>query len=772
MAYMGYDISRGLQKVLNKNGLEAHIEMDPDGRLYLAAEGRYYQYNRYEITEKQADILSRWLDMGTGSTNEKAYNTVKAILKDADMPQNLTMAQQAGGLVNMGQYGQRMTPERMGITPKQTFGGLYSAREMGPRILGGRRFGMWYPGNEPTFPGERLAPGTMRSFDYRSGGRLLPTTGVYQKAPEAGRMLPENNDLLDDIRLNAEVRKPVEAVYPKGQAKPFSELIMAETDAYFTVDKFREVMASHGIQIGEFNVDGQMRKGVLISNSASRVDKLFYALTDAEMAAMLNPSVNESAGGVSVQQRLDILNGKEGFQRDFSAPVTKEMLESREIIHIELTEQGKAEIEKDFLAYDEQQARQKMLAEAKEQARSDYMAEEGRIRRDPNAISGRDIAAVMGSCAWFNGTAHGREVVVGEIRVDAPKDSYFININTDKGLLSFNVDKSVYDRFRNNQESRDEIVRFLTEEYRQGTDDIIIDGEKAAVLKAEPIEVKGKIHTMSAVINGETVTMDISQKDYDKFLRYDDRHRLELFDKLCDKVRIDAVDPERYQGQGRPYDIFLTADGREIVTREQLEISRSQSVDVDGGQLKDLNYKKGFYMEGRHGREVNVENIRVEPDLQQEGKFKMTAVIDGKAITHDITQKQYDRFLACDDYQRLKLFSKVFNEVDMKIRPEHRPRFDAMLMAGLVGITDLARTAIGMAHGPGYGPHMPPPGPMLHPESVHFAPAMAPAVFEERIPGPAPHHTRAADLASAAFESEAGQQQSQGQSAGQGRSMG
>ena len=81
MAYMGYDISRGLQKVLNKNGLEAHIEMDPDGRLYLAAEGRYYQYNRYEITEKQADILSRWLDMGTGSTNEKAYNTVKAILR-------------------------------------------------------------------------------------------------------------------------------------------------------------------------------------------------------------------------------------------------------------------------------------------------------------------------------------------------------------------------------------------------------------------------------------------------------------------------------------------------------------------------------------------------------------------------------------------------------------------------------------------------------------------------------------------------------------------
>ena len=765
MAYIGYDISRGLQDVLRKNGLEAHIEQDPDGKLYLAAEGRHYRYNRYEITPKQADILSRWLDMGTGSTNEKAYNTLKGILKDADMPQNLTMAQQAGGLVNMGQWGQRMTPERMGIAPRQRYGALYSYREMSPRP------GIRYHGIEPTFPGERLAPGTMRSFDYRSGGRLLPTTGVYQKAPDAGRMLPENNDLLDDIKLNAEVRKPAEAVYPKGQAKPFSKEILAETDAYFTVGKFKEIMASHGIQIGEFEKDGQTHKGVLISNSASRVDKLFYALTDAEMAKLLNPSVNIQTGGVSVQQRLDIINSKAAIQKDFSAPITKEMLESREIIHIPLTEQGKAEIEKDFLAYDQQQARQKMLSEAREQARQDYMAEEGRIRRDPNAISGRDIAAVMGGYTWCNAAAHGREVVVGEIRVDPPKDAYFININTNKGLLSFNVDKSVYERFKSNEDSRDEIIRLLTDEYRQGKDDIIIDGEKATVLKAEPIEVKGKDHILSAVINGETVNINISQKDYEKFLRYDDRHRLELFDKLCDKVSMEPAARGRQTAQGRPYDIFLTADGREIVTREQLEISRSQSIDVDGGKLKDLNYKRGFYMEGRHGREVNVESVSVEPDRQQEGKYRMTAVIDGRAITHDITQKQYDKFLACDDYHRLKLFSKVFSEVDMKIRPEYRPRFDAMLMAGLVGITDAARMITGMTHGPAIAPHLP-PGPRLHPESVHFAPSMAPAVFEEKIAGPTPHQTRAADLTAAAFEAEAGQQQSQGQSVGQGRGMG
>ena len=34
-----------------------------------------------------------------------------------------------------------------------------------------------------------------------------------------------------------------------------------------------------------------------------------------------------------------------------------------------------------------------------------------------------------------------------------------------------------------------------------------------------------------------------------------------------------------------------------------------------------------------------------------------------RTITHEISQKQYDKFLAVDDYHRMKLFSKIFNEV-------------------------------------------------------------------------------------------------------------
>lgn len=78
-----------------------------------------------------------------------------------------------------------------------------------------------------------------------------------------------------------------------------------------------------------------------------------------------------------------------------------------------------------------------------------------------------------------------------------------------------------------------------------------------------------------------------------------------------------------------------------------------------------------------------MDDIRVEPS-GQEGTYKMTAIIDGERVSHEITQKQYDKFMAIDDYHRLKLFSKVFGEVDMKSR-DRTPlgtKIGAALLAG------------------------------------------------------------------------------------------
>lgn len=114
---------------------------------------------------------------------------------------------------------------------------------------------------------------------------------------------------------------------------------------------------------------------------------------------------------------------------------------------------------------------------------------------------------------------------------------------------------------------------------------------------------------------------------------------------------------------------------------------------IDGRDLPYINESKGWYREGEHGREVEVEAIAVQP-AEAEGKYKMTAIINGEAITHEISQKQYDKFMAVDDYHRMKLFSKIFSEVDMKTRPEMScglgTKIFAALAAGAVVMSDVA----------------------------------------------------------------------------------
>lgn len=124
---------------------------------------------------------------------------------------------------------------------------------------------------------------------------------------------------------------------------------------------------------------------------------------------------------------------------------------------------------------------------------------------------------------------------------------------------------------------------------------------------------------------------------------------------------------------------------------------------MDGNDLAYIDSGKGWFREGRHGREVTVDDIRVEPvpDREKEGemKYRMTAVIDGEVVSHEISRKQYDKFMAVDDLHRMKLFSKIFNEVDMKDRYPVGlgTKIAAALTAGLVVTHDIL-------HGPHHAP--------------------------------------------------------------------
>ena len=168
---------------------------------------------------------------------------------------------------------------------------------------------------------------------------------------------------------------------------------------------------------------------------------------------------------------------------------------------------------------------------------------------------------------------------------------------------------------------------------------------------------------------------------------------------------------------------------------------------VDGRELNRLKDTKGWYREETHGREVSVGAITVEPDLQSTGKYRMTAIIDGQRISHEITQKQYDKFMAVDDYHRMKLFSKVFPEVEMKGNG-NGVNVGAAILAALTVGTGVA--------------------------SAIARPRPAPEVYVDRYEANAVFHKSgvidAATIAAAQFESEsAGRQQAQQESMGMGR---
>lgn len=238
---------------------------------------------------------------------------------------------------------------------------------------------------------------------------------------------------------------------------------------------------------------------------------------------------------------------------------------------------------------------------------------------------------------------------------------------------------------------------------------------------------------MTAVINGEIVSHVISKKDYEKFLALDDAHRLKLFDKLFPEVEIKHAD-----GNSHYDDMYLDRNGH-VMLHDGLDADYATSNRVDGAALQDFRQHKGFYREINHGREVEVGEIHV--DKEADGKYKMTAVIDGQSVTHEISQKQYDKFLAVDDYQRMKLFSKIFDEVDIKTRPGEGTNLGAAILAALVVSGEVLSDPL-MHHGPRpeiYKNRM--PGTVYYKSGVVSPAEVAAANFESMDRPPRPDYS-------------------------------
>ena len=649
------DLSTGLQEVLRKNGMQAHISLAKDGGRELIVLGHDSPVLTYKLNEKQVENLMGW---GTTYENKKAYNTFASIVKDDFyMPQNFVSASNAFGRVAMGLHGYRIghgeygydarparrTPwfapfSRQGRGWAGDFVG-YAPRTEGfhLRRIGDHAYRPWGGGPMVTErPDNRVKPGEMLSGGY----------GFYFK----GHQKETPVEVLDQISIEPKI-KPLEAApRPQGQGIPYSSVITS--DVYFSNDKFQEVLKSHGIVIDE------AKKTLTIQSNLSKVD-LQYDLKPEELQKLMANKVS-GKGGVSVDARLAIIN--EVIGKDFDTKLTKDMLETKELVSLNLKPEVRQEVEAPFIEQERRIAEQQRLAEA----RAEQRRESERIERDPNAINGREIQAILGNKGWFQPVANGREMVVGEIRVDKTLNGTYV---------------------------------------------------------------------MEAEVNGRLLAHSISAKDYQKFLDLDDAHRLKMFDKVFSEVEIKSAHGESlYQD-----DLYLAHDGQSIVHQKEVDIQNATSNRVDGAALLEFNERKGFYRERAHGREVEVGNIQVDPTAN--GKYKMTAVINGQAISHEITQKQYDKFLAVDDYHRMQLFSKIFNEVDIKTRPGEGHNLGAALLAALVVGGEVMRDGLSVPHEPRPEIYETRTGPVYHKAGVVSPADVAAANFRSEeanlgVPGP------------------------------------
>ena len=649
------DLSTGLQEVLRKNGMQAHISLAKDGGRELIVLGHDSPVLTYKLNEKQVENLMGW---GTTYENKKAYNTFASIVKDDFyMPQNFVSASNAFGRVAMGLHGYRIghgeygydarparrTPwfapfSRQGRGWAGDFVG-YAPRTEGfhLRRIGDHAYRPWGGGPMVTErPDNRVKPGEMLSGGY----------GFYFK----GRQKETPVEVLDQISIEPKIKTLEAAPRPQGQGIPYSSVITS--DVYFSNDKFQEVLKSHGIVIDE------AKKTLTIQSNLSKVD-LQYDLKPEELQKLMANKVS-GKGGVSVDARLAIIN--EVIGKDFDTKLTKDMLETKELVSLDLKPEVRQEVEAPFIEQERRIAEQQRLAEA----RAEQRRESERIERDPNAIDGREIQAILGNKGWFQPVANGREMVVGEIRVDKTLNGTYV---------------------------------------------------------------------MEAEVNGRLLAHSISAKDYQKFLDLDDAHRLTMFDKVFNEVEIKSAHGESlYQD-----DLYLAHDGQSIVHQKEVDIQNATSNRVDGAALLEFNERKGFYRERAHGREVEVGNIQVDPTAN--GKYKMTAVINGQTISHEITQKQYDKFLAVDDYHRMQLFSKIFNEVDIKTRPGEGHNLGAALLAALVVGGEVMRDGLSVPHEPRPEIYETRTGPVYHKAGVVSPADVAAANFRSEeanlgVPGP------------------------------------
>ena len=558
-------VSGNLQELLRKNGMTAQIALEGD-RFALYVQGHDSPMLRYDITELQMRALA---DGGTNYSNKKAYQTFNNIVsKDFDLPSSFVAARNVNSRVAMGLHGYRERVEDYG----RGMGFYARPHAFGPGFLG------WSPAQQPGFHLRRVGGVAMMAnpmvMEHRDG-RIRPgelksgSYGYYYKGGQ--QQTPARTiDPMEQLKVSF---PPIETK-PRSTEPAIAYKDVINSPVYFTNEKWQEVLSSHGIVIDD-------KDRTMTIQSAATEHDIKVNLTNEQYIKLTDNSLKST----SIQARLDIINAV--MANDFDGKVTMDMLNSKERIKVPL----KPDVAAQLNQLENQRIAEQYHHDEPEVIKDWHVAP----TTDPNKgyVDGKALSEMNERKGWFREGQYGREVSVGDIWVE--------KIPSAQAVREAQMEKDASDH---------------------------------------------ALKTVAANINAMT-----SEEKFNN-----------------DNVNMKSI-----------------ADALDKLTPEQKNNLDKVYAETYNDKLKELK-----------DNQPSVENKKQD----QKTTYRMSAVINGEVITHEISQKQYDRFMAVDDYQRQRMMSKVFKEVDMKTRPEMRERFNlgAFLSAGLTALSEATYLGADIAH--------------------------------------------------------------------------
>lgn len=582
------DISRELQEILNANGMQAHISTNNKGDYILTT----YSHNAaqprtYRISDEQAENLRNG---GTNAWNKKAYATFTDIVKDDYyIPGSYVSARNAASPVNMGLHGYTIGDGEYGYY-RPRFENFDSPRYGRFSNIVNNFLGI-LGGGEPRIrriEGRAFAdygnPVVMERPDrYMKPGELQSGSyGFYDKGNRPQEVLP-------DMKIEV---APRILERPKGQATPLNSV---SSKVYMSVDKWKEILSSHGIEFKK-STDEKTNKEVdvlVIKSSSVNTTNLEYTISEEEKKKILAEQFKSSD---FKQQQVKSGKGKGSNSKDNGVSIDERLT----VINAVIAKDFADKITKEHLNS------------------KDYID----IKLKPEAE--QEIKDLL---SFKNGNGKSYEPVSDIVEIDNLRENYRSGF-----LDTFNSIAVVDGR----QLAAD-----------KGFYLPIKDGRAVAVGEIQAYQARGidgDKYKMTAVINNKVFSHDISQKDYVKFLNYNDEHRLKLFDKIFKEVEIKSVSNGLLQDPVNAVRLDEAKSFSALKGDYKIVGSSAEANIVNAYAFKDNT--TGYYML----------NIQTDKDLGQ--------------WSHRITETDYVKFSTANDDDKAQMLGKlfpVFNSKEEKI---------------------------------------------------------------------------------------------------------